>query len=276
MNPSDLPPAPYQPTNRTNTVESTPLARAGWYADGQHGGVVAALLGRAVESVPTLAPMEVSRLTVELFRIIPVVPLRYETRVVREGKKIQVVEASLFDPEDLELARAVAVRLRTTTVDLPPEASPPPLELPPPDPLTPPDMEEFGVGATGQVLFHRHAVEVREIDNGFQRIGPGSMWMRMIRPLVAGEDPTPLTRALVSGDFVNGLSRLSNSRRVVFMNADLTVHLSRLPEGDWVGVSAESTWEPGGRGIASGPLFDAKGRIGRSTQTLFIDEATPG
>lgn len=273
LNSRDLPPAPYLPTQRPDVVDSTPLARAGWYADGQHGGVVAALLGRTIEAVPTLAPMEVSRLTVELFRVIPIVPLRFHTRVVREGKRIQVVEASLFDPEGLELARALAVRLRTTTLDLPPEAAPAPLEQPGPDSLTPPDMEKFGIGAGGQVLFHRHAVEVREIDDGFKRTGPGAMWMRLTSPLVAGEDVTPLTRALVTGDFVNGLSRLSSSRTFVFMNTDLTVHLSRLPVGEWIGVSAESAWEPVGRGIASGALFDLKGRIGRSTQTLFIDRA---
>ncbi|MGA7271212.1 MAG: acyl-CoA thioesterase domain-containing protein, partial [Acidimicrobiia bacterium] len=89
-----IPAAPYLPTSRADVVESTPLALAGWYEQGQHGGVVAALLARSVEAVPTLAPMEVARLTVELFRVVPLTTLRTEARVVREGKRIQVVEAS--------------------------------------------------------------------------------------------------------------------------------------------------------------------------------------
>lgn len=269
---NELPPAPYLPTDRPDIVESTPLARAGWYPDGQHGGVVAALLGRAVEGVPSLAPMEVARLSVELFRVIPIAPLRVAASVVREGKRIQVVEASLRDLDDLELARAVALRLRTTELDLPPEAAPAASDFPDPHAITPPDMRNWGVGPLGEVLYHRHAVEVREFDGGFTTLGPGSMWMRLTHPLVAGEQLTPLTRATIVGDFVNGLSRLSDARRFIFMNADLTIHLHRPPSGEWVGVSAQSHWDRRGRGVATGNLFDAGSVIGRSTQTLFLDQ----
>jgi hypothetical protein len=93
----------------------------------------------------------------------------------------------------------------------------------------------------------------------------------MTRPLVEGAPISPLERAVVVGDFVNGLSRLSDSRRMAFMNADLTIHLARYPAVEWVGVSARSEWEPTGRGVAGGDLFDTAGVIGRSTQTLFID-----
>lgn len=267
-----IPPAPYLPTHRPDVFESTPLARAGWYENGQHGGVVAALLGRAIDRVPTLAPMEMARLTVELFRVVPVTRLHVATRVVREGKRVQAVEASLTDSDDLELARATGLRLRRAEVELPEEveASAPPRTLPGDIPV--PNMEEWGVGESGRILFHRQAVEVREIDGGFAQPGPGSMWLRMTRPLVEGAQISPLERAVIVGDFVNGLSRLSDSRRMAFMNADLTIHLARYPAGEWVGVRATSIWEPNGRGVAGGDLFDTEGVIGRSTQTLFIDQ----
>lgn len=268
---SDLPPAPYLPTSDPDVVESTPLALAGWYDDGQHGGVVSALLGRAIERVPTLAEMETARLTVELFRIVPIVPLRTETRVVREGKRIQVVEASLFGPDDLELARAVAVRLRRTALSLPQEALTPPLDVSAPSEIEPEDMGSWGIGEPGRILYHRCAIEVREIGVGFTEPGPGAMWLRVHRPLVDGEPISPLARAVVTGDFVNGLSRLLDPRRHVFMNADLTIHLHRAPDGEWVGVDAASRYAETGRGVAQGRLFDVHGDIGRSTQTLFID-----
>lgn len=268
----EVPEAPYLPTGRADVVESTPLTRAGWYADGQHGGVVSALIGRAVEAVPTLTPMEVARLTVELFRVVPMVPLRTESRVVREGKRIQVVEASIFDPDDVELARGVAVRLRKANLELPAQAASA-SSLPRPEEFDSPEMATFGVGPRGELLYHRYAVEVREIDEGFTRLGPGAMWMRVTKPLVAGEAITPLTRAVIVGDFVNGLSRLSSPRRFIFMNADLTVHLHRMPAGEWVGVSAESRWDPAGRGVATGTLYDTTSDFGRSTQTLFLDVA---
>lgn len=265
-------PAPYLPTGNPAVVESTPLARAGWYGDGQHGGVVAALLGRAIEAVSTLTEMEVARLTVELFRVVPVVPLRLETRLVREGKRLQMVEASAFDPAGLELARAVGLKLRTSDLDLPPTALTPPPAIPPPDEIEPPDMSGWGIGSD-EVLFHRQAVEVREVGGGFDEIGPGAMWLRIRRPLVAGEELTPLTRAVVAGDFVNGLSRLVEAKNFVFMNADLTIHLHRPPIGEWVGVEAVSRYDRSGRGVATATLSDTTSEIGRSTQTLFIDRA---
>ncbi|HSJ35246.1 MAG TPA: thioesterase family protein [Acidimicrobiia bacterium] len=266
-----IPPAPYLPTHRPDVFESTPLARAGWYEDGQHGGAVAALLGRAMDRVPTLAPMEMARLTVELFRVVPVTRLHVATRVIREGKRIQAVEASLTDSDDLELARATGLKLRRTEVTLPDEVGPTPAPRPLPTEIPAPDMKKWGVGAPGRILYHRQAVEVREIDGGFFKPGPGAMWLRMTRPLVEGEPISPLERAIAVGDFVNGLSRLSNSLQMAFMNADLTIHLSRYPVGEWVGVRARSEWESIGRGVAGGDLFDPEGVIGRSTQTLFID-----
>ena len=41
------------------------------YDDGQHGGAVAGLFAHHLRAVPTLATMELSRLTLEIFRIVP-------------------------------------------------------------------------------------------------------------------------------------------------------------------------------------------------------------
>ena len=60
----------------------------------------------------------------------------------------------------------------------------------------------------------------------------------MRQPLVAGEEPTPLQRTLVAADVGNGISAVLDWRRFVFINVDLTVHLERMPEGEWVCVDA--------------------------------------
>ncbi len=70
----DIPDTCYIPLNKTGPhggelFESTMLSRASWYDNGQHGGAVAGLMTRAVERCPTLVPMEVSRVTIELFRL---------------------------------------------------------------------------------------------------------------------------------------------------------------------------------------------------------------
>jgi len=266
-----IPQAVYLPTEDPEVFESTPLAAAGWYDDGQHGGVVAALLARSIETAPTLVPMNVSRVTVELFRVVPTVPLRLRSRVVREGKRIQVVEASISDMDDLELARAVGVKLRDADLDLPPDVIPQPNIPPPPDSVATPDMSRWGVGIEGKMMFHRHGTEVREVVGTFDEPGPTTAWLRMTVPLIEGEEPAGLQRAMVAADFTNGLSRRVRSSEWLFMNTDLTVHLQREPQGEWICVEADADYDRSGRAVAFARLYDTSGPIGRSTETLYID-----
>ena len=73
----------------------TELTRGGWDDVTQHGSPPSGLLARAVDLVPTAAPMQVVRFTVDLFRPVPISPLTVETIVRRDGKRIQVLDAYL-------------------------------------------------------------------------------------------------------------------------------------------------------------------------------------
>ena len=94
----------------------------------------------------------------------------------------------------------------------------------------------------------------------------------MRQPLVAGEEPTPLQRVLVAADVGNGVSAALDYRRYLFINVDLTVHLERMPVGEWVCVDAVTLPQPNGIGTAESVLSDGSGRIGRALQTLLISE----
>lgn len=269
----EIPPAPYLPTSDPEVVESTPLSQSGWYENGQHGGLVAGLLARAVDAVPTLAPMEIARLTVDIFRVVPTVPLRVTTSILREGKRIQLVRARLR-AGDTEVAQATAMRLRVADRPPPEAAKPDPsLLLVPVAEARPLDMERVGVGVGGRVYFHRHGVVMRQAEGEFDQPGPGAVWMRILTPLVAGEELTPLLRAVIISDHGNGTSSVLPTSWV-FMNADLNVHLLRMPAGEWVGLRSASWFADRGRGVAHSELFDTAGGIGRSVQTLFADYRT--
>ncbi|HWB88608.1 MAG TPA: thioesterase family protein [Acidimicrobiia bacterium] len=262
----------YLPGDTPDTYLSTALANAGWYDEGQHGGAFAALVAGHVERhVPTLADMQVSRLTVELFRVVPLVPLRIETEVVREGKRIQNVEARIYDPDELLLSVCTVQRLRIADLPVPEDALTESSGLPGPEAIDARVGDAWGVGAGGKTMFHRHAMEVREIFGGFGSKGPGAVWMRLTKPIVAGWEITPLQRVVATADFCNGISRALDYDRWVFMNPDLTVHVSRYPEGAWIALSAESSYGNQGRGVATGTLWDETGWVGRSTQTLYLD-----
>ncbi|MGH3651223.1 MAG: thioesterase family protein [Acidimicrobiia bacterium] len=262
----------YLPGDTANTYESTSLANAGWYDEGQHGGAFGALVvGHIEDSVPTLAAMQVSRLTLEIFRVVPLVPLRIETEIVREGKRIQTVQARVFDPDGTLISIATVQRLRATDLPVPAESAPPPLQIPAPDEVDNRVGEAWGVGARGKAMFHRSAIEAREVSGGFEEPGPGTVWMRLTKPIVAGKKTTPLQRAVATADFCNGISRALDYNEWVFMNPDLTVHIARYPRGEWIALSAESTYGNEGRGVATGTLWDTSGWIGRSTQSLYLD-----
>src|ERR1700727_1462965 len=82
-----------------------------WDPGAQFGGSPAALLATLVEQTPTLVPMLIARFTLDLLRPVPLAPLHADVRIVRQGKRIQVVAASLL-ADGVEVARASALRMR--------------------------------------------------------------------------------------------------------------------------------------------------------------------
>lgn len=246
---------------------ATELTRGPWDAGAQHAGPPAALLGYAIEQLPETDEFQVGRLTFEILRSVPIAPLRVSARVVRPGRRVQMVEAELSDPGGEVLMRARGWRLRTARLELPGEAL---LASQPPAPPEEGTAGEFF--PTEQEHGYHSAMEVRFVAGGFLEPGPATAWLRMRFPLVAGEAPTPLQRTLVAADVGNGISASLDFRRYLFINVDLTVHLERMPKGEWVGVDAMTLPRHSGVGTAESTLFDGEGRIGRALQTLLISE----
>ncbi len=52
---------------------------------------------------------------------------------------------------------------------------------------------------------------------------------------------------------------------------NLTVQLFRQPLGEWVGIRAQTRWQPAtGVGIGSGTLLDVRGEIGRVSMSVVL------
>jgi len=169
--------------------------------------------------------------------------------------------------EGVEVARASALRMRSGDVAGLPDhhrrevhAGPEGLE------------KAVWRGDDDGIWFHSHAVEMRFAEGSFYEPGPAMAWMRMTLPLVAGEDASPLQRAVALSDFGNGLSRVL-ATGWWFINADLTVYLERYPRSDWVLLKARTDIDPIGVGLAQSELFDREGSIGHALQSLFVDRA---
>jgi hypothetical protein len=244
---------------------ATELTRGPWDPGAQHAGPPAALLGYALEGLPDADQFQVGRVTFEILRSVPIASVRVQARVVRPGRRVQMLEAELSDEDGEVLVRARAWRIRIDEVELPSEAiaafDPPP----PPDEASPAQFFP-----TGQQHGYHSAMEVRFVSGEFLEPGPATVWLRMRQPLVAGEEPTPLQRTLVVADVGNGVSAALDFRRFLFINVDLTVQLERMPEGEWICCDAVTLPQPNGVGTAESVLFDQRGRIGRGLQTLLI------
>jgi Acyl-CoA thioesterase C-terminal domain/Acyl-CoA thioesterase N-terminal domain len=252
---------------------ATEATRGPWDPDAQHASPPAALIGREIERLGggrmgggEGPPAQVGRLTFEIMRSVPIGPVRVSAEVVRPGRRVEMVEAALTDPEGTELIRARGWRIRTEELEF---------ETPAgfPDPPPPPEQgETHPFFDTGQDVGYHTSMEYSFASGAFADPGPATCWLKLGVELVAGEQPTPLQRLLAVADTGNGISAALDYRKFVFINVDLTVHIHRLPEGEWVCLDAVTLPERTGIGMSDTRLFDERGAIGRAVQTLLVAE----
>lgn len=247
-------------------VRATPHTRGPWDPAAQHGGAPAALLGGAIERVDAGGDMRVARITFELLRPVPVADLRVEAELVRPGRRVQLVAARLY-AGDVLVMQALALRMRRAA-GLAPEVAPaggPPLPLPGPD-----AKQGFRLPGGGP-SFADGGVELRFARGTFREPGPAVVWIGLRVPVVAGSAPSALQRVLAAADFGNGVASVLDWSEHLFINPDLSVHLERDAEGEWIALDAETTIGADGTGQAVSTLYDERGRIGRAVQSLFVD-----
>jgi hypothetical protein len=255
---------------------ATELTRGPWDPGAQHAGPPAALIGRELERLgggriggEGGPPAQVGRVTYEVLRSVPIGPLRVTAEVIRPGRRVEMVGAELTDADGETLMRAQGWRIRTEEVSF---------DRPPGVPDTPPGPDQGEPGEffhTGHDVGYHTAMEYRFVSGAFMEPGPAVVWMRMGVPLLPGEEPSPLQRVLVAADSGNGVSAALDWRLYLFINVDLSVHLNRMPEGEWVCLDAVTLPERNGVGIADTALFDIGGPIGRAAQTLLVGERPP-
>jgi Thioesterase-like superfamily len=235
-----------------------------WNALHQHGSAPSSLIAWACEKIPTPVPMRVTRMTIDLMRPVPIAPLTIRSRIIREGRKIQLCEIQLF-AQETEVVRASVLKVRTTDVVLPPEAAFRCCDLPLPDAGR--EASEIA-GADNPFLA---SMSMRVVKGGLRLPGPGAIWFRAERPIIEGIGISALMRAAITADFCNGVSSVLDFSAWTFINADLTISLARDPIGEWILLDAESWFAPNGGGMAFGKLADREGYFGRAAQNLVVE-----
>jgi acyl-coenzyme A thioesterase PaaI-like protein len=268
-----------QPDDAAVVVRPTEHARGPWDPRALHGGAPAALIAAAFERVEPGSQLRIARLGFELLRPIPFAPLTLTTRIVRPGRRVQELAAELSDGEQV-VCRASALRVQEVAAEVAAaavangaaapdaEACEPHDALPGPEQATP---VRFALDqdSLDQDSFAASAMEMRWLSEP-RAPGFGRVWMRLRHPLLPGRMLTPLARLAATADFGNGVSAALPFERFLFINADLTIHLQRLPRGEWIGLDARTLLHGGGSGLAESVLHDVHGPVGRAFQTLVV------
>jgi hypothetical protein len=105
--------------------------------------------------------------------------------------------------------------------------------------------------------------------------GHGESWIKPTVDLLKGEAMTPLERLFAVADCANGIGSKLDITKWTFLNTDLAVHVFRVPDGDWIGIRAETSYGPDGIGTTIGTLFDEQGAVGAIQQSVLVRRRPP-
>ncbi|MCV7281002.1 thioesterase family protein [Mycolicibacterium flavescens] len=243
--------------------DSTDGTRSNWDPEIQHGSPPLALMTKLIEELAGDSGMRVGRLTLDILGAIPVARVRARAWIERPGARISlmVAEMSAIRPNGdwRTVARVTAWLLATSdTADAVTDRYPPLVEG---------ESVQRAHALLGKQGYLETITWRRQHDSdqtGFV------VWMSPLVPLVDSEPTTDLQRLAMVVDCANGAGAALDAERFVFMNTDTAVHLHRLPEGEDFAVRARGSIGPDGIGVTTAELFDRRGFIGTSAQTLLV------
>jgi Thioesterase-like superfamily len=263
-------PAAYYLPGPDGLFEPTRATESPWSSDAQHGGPPTALLAHVMRTRLAANGMRIARVTNEFLGTIPRVPLTAQASVIRDGRRIRLVEASLL-AGGRPVAIARAWQIATSGGSESPDGMSIPAEglvtkASPPLPEGMPQKYPAGFARWG----YGESIEWRWVHDPRDNAGEAVVWARPRIPLVAGEPMHPLERVLVVADSANGVSSALDPKEWLFIPPAITVTLHRHPEGDWVYLAATSTLAADGLGSTLGILGDTSGPIGSVAQPLLV------
>ncbi|MDJ0394975.1 thioesterase family protein [Rhodococcus sp. G-MC3] len=247
------------------TFSTTTRTVSLWAPTMQHGAPPSALIVRALERVSAREDVRVSRVVVELLGPVPIADIEVRSWVERPGKNIELVVAELWadlgNGVERAVARGTAWRLTTADTSHVAYAADEPLK-----PLSEATPHVWGGSWKSGYLDNMDIRALTEIGGDAE----GRVWARPTTTLVLGESMSPLERLFTVADIANGIGAKLDLDRWTFLNTDLTVHIFREPEGEWIGVAAETSTGASGYAMSAGVLHDEHGPVGRIAQTVLV------
>ena len=249
---------------RLSETTFTPTEHVGgaWNEDEQHVSPLFGLLAHIVQTDHAHrrpdAPLVLARASYDILGVIPMAEFDVETRVVRPGRTIELVEATLSQNGRSALTLRAWMLQAGDTAAL--AGSPLPV-MPGRAEVDGPGFDEVWPGGA-----------VRSVEMRRQRLeaGRARCWLRPRVPILADEQISARARLLGATDFANGIATRVAPEEALYPNVDLTASLFREPVGEWIGLDTSVAFGADGTGLTETILNDEQGPLGTSSQTLTI------
>jgi hypothetical protein len=234
----------------------SPLA-AGPFS-GLQGGAIAGLLTAEVEMLAGGRRWGTAiSVSVSFLKPTPMARLRTEMAALREGGRVSVIDNTLFADGDSEpCATARVTLINERRVEAPELADKRSDAI---DPTIYP--------ARKTASFHGRTWMMDAMD---VHAGDGIAWFRQNVPMLANAPTRTLSSILGAADWSHGIARpLQNV--LADPNPNLTVHLLRPPESNWIGIKPYVAWDTRrGLGVGGGTILDARGEIGNASMAVAL------
>lgn len=241
---------------RDGAFHPTETAMSRWGNASLSGPAVVGLAARCLEDAYGSEGFLPARLTADLFKAAHRIPTEVRTRLIRDGRRIRSSECDVIQ-DDVLVARAVMVQYRLS-------GPPPGQEWSAEQSFTLPDNAhdaEYFIGSD----------EVGWSSSGAQHQNASRKRVyRRIIEVVQGERPSPFVQTVVAAEAASLVTNLG-TKGIGYINGDLTVALSRLPVGDFIGVQADSHLAAAGISVGTATLFDADGAYATGLVTAIAN-----
>ncbi|MFG1795714.1 thioesterase family protein [Nocardia sp. NPDC049149] len=224
------------------------------------GPAVCALLARELETHCPGTDFIPARLTADLFSPVLNEPIALQSAVIRSSNRMTVADASIVQRGQIR-ARATALFLLT--------AEQPPGEVWQPRPHLPAPHTRLVAPEGEPPLFKYGAAEWTDNFAAAQTADRKIMWQNL-PPLIEGETISPFQRAAALGDATNLVCHWG-SAGVGYINTDMTLTLSRLPEGPELGLQAQDHVASNGIAVGTATLYGRSGSLGTAVVTALAN-----
>jgi len=239
--------------------EPTQFAGSHWGDDHLNGPAVVGLAAQTLESYCGSSEFMPTRLTVDLFRAARSVATSVSVRTVRDGRRVRSAECDIAQEGRL-VARATLLQYRRSTAP-PGRLWSVPMSIP-----FPPRLDDGVQTAVDSDAAHWSRSPADHQNDSRKRFYNSAI------DVVSGQPNSQFVRAVMVAEATSLVTNLG-TEGVGYINGDLTVGLSRLPVGEWIGVQADSHWAEDGVAVGTATLFDRSGAFGSGMTTAIANPA---